>query len=95
MTTIPPSESSSSPIEPGSTASEPSAPSEPPSEPSPRNIPLTVAKGCGCLVVLVVLAVGVALVGGGEASSWGSALFGVVILIVLVGSSGLIGWWNK
>jgi uncharacterized protein HemX len=91
MTTIPPSESSSSPTEPGSTPTEPSAPPEPP----PKNIPLAVAKGCGCLVVLIVLAVGVALVGGGEPSSWGSALFGVVILIVLVGSSGLIGWWNK
>jgi hypothetical protein len=72
----------------------PTEPSTPP-EPPARNIPLAVAKGCGCLVVLIVLAVGVALVGGGEASSWGSALFGVVILIVLVGSSGLIGWWHK
>jgi hypothetical protein len=86
MTPIPPSESSSSPTD---------DPGTPPEAPPPRNIPLKVAKGCGCLLVLIILAVGVALVGGGEPSSWGSALFGVVILIVMVGSSGLIGWWNK
>ena len=52
-------------------------------------------KGCGCLLVLALLALGVALVGGGETASWGSALFGAVILLIIVGTSGLIGWWNR
>jgi hypothetical protein len=28
-------------------------------------------------------------------SSIGSALAGIVILIMILGSSGLTGWWNK
>jgi hypothetical protein len=55
----------------------------------------TFAKGCGCLVICIVLGVGVAFVGRGELSSVGSALVGVLFLVLIMGSSGLTGWWNK
>jgi hypothetical protein len=74
----------------------------PPSNATPDAAPdssgglgLKLLKGCGCLFVLVILAVGVAMLGDSEPASWGSALLGVVILLVIVGSSGLIGWWNR
>jgi hypothetical protein len=76
---------------------EPTAPADPPGAPveAGSGAAAGLLKGCGCLFGLAVLALGVAVVGGGESSSWGSALFGVVILLIIVGSSGLIGWWNR
>jgi len=54
-----------------------------------------VLKGCGCLIASTVLAGGVALMGNNDPASWGSALIGVLFLILVVGSSGLTGFWNK
>jgi hypothetical protein len=53
-----------------------------------------IAKGCGCLVACAVLGAGVAFVGRGDLASWGSALVGVLFLILVVGSSGLTGFWH-
>lgn len=97
MTTTPPSESSSSPTE-GDPIDAPIAqgPGVDPIAPQDTgNSAARLLKGCGCLLSLIILGVGVALVGQGEPASWGSALFGVVILLVIAGSSGLIGWWNR
>jgi len=98
MTTTPPSASSSSPTEPEAGPHDAAAPpgaAEVPDASGGSGPAIKVLKGCGCLSALIVLAGGVALVGGGEPASWGSALFGVVILLIMVGSSGLIGWWNR
>ena len=85
MTTTPPSEPSSSPTEP--------APADPVE--AERSIGPALLKGCGCLFACSVLAVGVALVGHNDPASWGSALIGVLFLILVVGSSGLTGFWHK
>ncbi len=90
MTRIPPSKSSSSPTEPAA----PAPPDETAVEPA-RSYAGAFAKGCGCLLITSVLGVGVALVGHGEVESWGSALVGVLFLVLIMGSSGLTGWWNK
>ena len=83
MTETAPSKSSSSPTE---TASD---------EIDGAAIAGKVAKGCGCLIASVILAVGVAIVGKGDKASWGSGIIGVLFLILVVGSSGLTGFWNK
>ena len=90
MTTTEPSGSSSSPTEPAAGA--PPAADSPPQE---RAIGPAVLKGCGCLLASSILAVGVAVVGRNDPASWGSALIGVLFLILVVGSSGLTGFWNK
>jgi hypothetical protein len=82
MTETPPNKSSSSPIEASA-------------EDEGAGIAGKVAKGCGCLIASVVLAVGVAVVGKGDKASWGSGIIGVLFLILVVGSSGLTGFWNK
>jgi len=43
----------------------------------------------------IVLGITVALAGGGEVSSWGSGLVGILILVLVVGLSGTNGWWTK
>jgi hypothetical protein len=53
------------------------------------------AKGCGLLLLCAVLGVGVAFVGKGEIASVGSAIVGVLFLVIILGSSGLTGWWHK
>jgi len=88
MTATPPSEPSSSPTEAASGAQGEG------DDLGPRTA-LRIAKGCGCLVACVVLAAGVAFVGKGDVASWGSALVGVLFLVLVVGSSGLTGFWNK
>jgi hypothetical protein len=97
MTTTPPSESSSSPTEPAAAernaAAEQSAAGAAPGEAS-SGLPAKFAKGCGCSLVVILLAIGVAMMGDSEPASIGSALVGVVILVVVWGSSGLVGWWN-
>lgn len=85
MTEIPPSESSSSPIEAAADAASVE------DDLGPRTFKLAL-KGCGCLVALSALGFGVAMAGGGATESWGSALVGVLFLLMIVGSSGLIGW---
>jgi hypothetical protein len=83
MTETPPNESSSSPTESAAAAD------------AGSGIASKVAKGCGCLIASTVLVVGVALVGKGDMASWGSGIIGVLFLILVVGSSGLTGFWNK
>ena len=53
------------------------------------------AKGCGLLLLCIVLGAGVAVVGKGEIASLGSAIVGVLFLVLILGSSGLTGWWHK
>jgi hypothetical protein len=84
MTQTQPPKSSSSPTEPAQEA----APADP-------NYAGKFAKGCGWTLMAVVLGIGVAVVGHGDRSSIGSALAGIVILIMVLGSSGLTGWWHK
>jgi hypothetical protein len=83
MTPIPPSESSSSPTEPESGGID------------GQKVFVKVAKGCGCTTASVLLAIGVGLAGGGVPESWGSALVGVLFLLLIVGSSGLTGWHKQ
>jgi hypothetical protein len=88
MTPTPPNDTSSSPTEPASAGGKLASPPE-------REIGPMLLKGCGCLVASTVLAVGVAIAGRGNIESIGSALIGVLFLILVVGSSGLTGFWNK
>ena len=85
MTETPPNESSSNPTDAAA----------PPAGDDDPGYAAKFAKGCGCLTASVVLAVGVAFMGKGEMESWGSGIIGVLFLILVVGSSGLTGFWNK
>jgi hypothetical protein len=85
MIETPPNESSSSPTETAAGAVEGEDP----------GYAGKFAKGCGCLGASVVLAVGVAFMGRGDMASWGSGIIGVLFLVLVVGSSGLTGFWNK
>lgn len=60
----------------------------------PKFSPAKVAKGCGCLTASVVLVGAVAIAGDGKPESWGSAIAGLIILILVVGTSGTNGFWN-
>lgn len=51
-------------------------------------------KGCGWSLLSIMLAVGVAVAGKGDFESVGSALAGVVILLLVLSSSGLTGFWK-
>lgn len=84
MTETPASKSSSSPTEAEAQAAQGTEEQE-------RSYAPLFAKGCGWLLLSVVLAVGVAVAGHGDVESWGSALAGVVILLLVLGSSGLTG----
>jgi hypothetical protein len=53
------------------------------------------AKGCGFLLLAIVLGLGVAFVGKGEVEIWGAAIVGMLFLVLVLGSSGLTGFWNK
>jgi hypothetical protein len=93
MTQTPPPTSSSNPTEPGSVSVEPQAPAAVPEAP---NYAAMFGKGCGWTLLSIVLVGGVVMFGGhGDATSWGSAIAGAIILIGVLGSSGLTGWWNK
>lgn len=80
MTQTQPPKSSSSPTEP---------------EPEDPNYAGKFAKGCGWTLMSVVLGIGVYVASKGDIASIGSALAGIVILIMVLGSSGLTGWWHK
>jgi hypothetical protein len=99
MTQIPPSKSSSSPTK-GSSSQEPALAPEVETSPevqsaSGRSYAPMFAKGCGLLLLCIVLGAGVAVVGKGEIASLGSAIVGVLFLVLILGSSGLTGWWHK
>ena len=51
-------------------------------------------KGCGWTLLSIVLGVGVAVAGKGDFESVGSALAGIVILLLVLTSSGLTDFWN-
>jgi predicted lipid-binding transport protein (Tim44 family) len=89
MTQTQPPKSSSSPTEPDAAQQ---AAETPPEDP---NYAGKFAKGCGWTLMSVVLAVGVYVASKGDVASIGSALAGIVILIMVLGSSGLTGWWHK
>jgi hypothetical protein len=86
MTETPPNKSSSSPTEVAEPAVQPA---------EERSYAGVFAKGCGFLVIAIVLGLGVAFVGKGEAESWGAAIVGMIFLVLVMGSSGLTGFWNK
>jgi hypothetical protein len=90
MTPTEPSRSSSNPTDQADGALTPEVDADP-----GRSYAPMFAKGCGCLLVCIVLGIGVAVGGRGELSSWGSAIVGVLFLVLIVGSSGLTGWWHK
>ena len=55
----------------------------------------TIAKIFGYTILSIVLAVGVALVGDFKIESIGSAVIGVLFVIMVVGSSGVNGYHPK
>jgi hypothetical protein len=59
-----------------------------------RPIGPIIAKVLGYSVLSIVLGVGVALVGDFQIASIGSALIGILFVIMVVGSSGVNGFWN-
>jgi hypothetical protein len=79
--------SSSNPTEPAQQSA-----TAPPEDP---NYAAKFGKGCGWTLMAVVLGIGVYVASKGDVASIGSALAGVVILIMVLGSSGLTGWWHK
>jgi hypothetical protein len=89
MTETPPNRSSSSPTEQEAAAAPAPEAAEAPSF-APKFF-----KGCGCVTVCILLAVGVALAGNGDVESWGSGIAGVLILVFVVSTSGLTGWHKK
>jgi hypothetical protein len=52
-------------------------------------------KGCGWTLLSILLGVGVLIAGKGDFESVGSALAGVVILLLVLSSSGLTGFWGN
>jgi hypothetical protein len=52
------------------------------------------AKGCGCLVVSVILASSVAFAAGGDAGAWAAGISGVLFLVMVVATSGSNGFWG-
>jgi hypothetical protein len=53
-----------------------------------------IAKVIGYSLLSIVLGVGVALVGDFKIESIGSALIGILFIVMVVGSSGVNGFWN-
>jgi hypothetical protein len=51
-------------------------------------------KGCGFTLFAGALGAGVLFAARGDPSIIGAALFGVVFLLVILGTSGLTGFWN-
>jgi len=86
MTETPPNKSSSSPTEPEGSG---------PVQQEQRSYAGVFAKGCGFLLLAIVLGLGVAFVGKGEVEIWGAAIVGMIFLVLVLGSSGLTGFWNK
>lgn len=52
------------------------------------------ARWIGYSLLSIVLGIGVALVGDFQVESIGSALIGVLFVVLVVGSSGVNGFWN-
>lgn len=60
----------------------------------PRSYAPYFVKGCGWTLLCLVLGVGVLFAGKGDFESVGSALAGIVILLLVLSSSGLTGFWG-
>jgi len=52
-------------------------------------------KGCGWTLLSILLGVGVVVAGKGDFESVGSGLAGVFILLLVLSSSGLTGFWSN
>ena len=70
------------------------APAASETDAAPRSYAPLFMKGCGWSLLSIMLAVGVAVAGKGDFESVGSALAGVVILLLVLSSSGLTGFWK-
>lgn len=64
-----------------------------PGEGRPSRWPL-ISKVIGYSLLSIVLGVGVAVVGDNKPESIGSALIGILFVVMVVGSSGVNGFWN-
>jgi hypothetical protein len=53
-----------------------------------------ISKVIGYGLLSIVLGVGVAVVGDNKPESIGSALIGILFVVMVVGSSGVNGFWN-
>lgn len=53
-----------------------------------------IAKWVGYSVLSLALAIGVAVVGDNKPESIGSALIGILFVVMVAGSSGVNGFWN-
>lgn len=74
------------PTQAGAAPAEPAAPH--------RSYAPLFMKGCGFSLLAVVLAVGVMVASKGDSAAMGSALIGVVFLLLILSSSGLTGFWG-
>ena len=79
--------------EPEPNPTPPSDPSAPPTE-EPRSYAPLFFKIFGWGLLSIVLGVGVLIAGRGDFSTVGSALAGIVILLLVLSSSGLTGFWD-
>jgi hypothetical protein len=59
-----------------------------------RSLWPVISKVIGYSLLSLVLGVGVAVVGDNKPESIGSALIGILFVIMVVGSSGVNGFWN-
>ena len=61
----------------------------------PRSYAPLFMKGCGWTLLSIVLGVGVVVAGKGDFESVGSGLAGIFILLLVLSSSGLTGFWSN
>lgn len=54
-----------------------------------------LARGCGCTVGLLGLALGILVIGHFDSGAWASALGAVVIGYLVFNLSGVNGFWEK
>jgi len=57
--------------------------------------PWSVIKGCGCVTATLVLGAAVVLASGADTAAIGAGLVGILILVLVVGTSGTNGWWSN
>jgi hypothetical protein len=74
-------------------SNEPSA--APTASEEPRSYAPLFLKIFGWSLLAIVLGVGVLIAGRGDFSTVGSALAGIVILLLVLSSSGLTGFWDN
>jgi hypothetical protein len=74
-------------------AADPNA--DPASTETPRSYAPLFMKGCGWFLLAILLGVGVLVAGKGDFSTVGSSLAGIVILLLVLSSSGLTGFWGN